>query len=165
MEKFYNSHFIENEETVEYFSNLLDALQKDPKKYRDVTNHCLSSNCFASNNLLHLIKDDVFLKNTNFLLEESQKYVLNKVEYFYIHMINYENGGDMLIHKHDHNEDYSFIFYLNDCIDGFTTLYLDRPIRIMPQRGKMVIFSSDIYHSGSFSKNKKIFVGGLKVKS
>ena len=78
MEKFCNNHFIENDEVIEYFSNLLDALQKDPNRYRDVTNHCLSSNCFASNNLLHLINDDLFLKNINFLLKESQNYIPDK---------------------------------------------------------------------------------------
>jgi hypothetical protein len=163
MEKFYSNFFISNNEILKYFSTLLDALQKNPQKYRDVSNHCLSSNCFASNNLLNLIDDHSFVKNINFILEECQKHIPNKVEYFYIHMIDYENGGDMLIHKHDHNEDYSFVFYLNDCVDGYTTLYLDKPIRVMPEEGKILIFSSNIYHSSTFSKKKKIFVGGLKI--
>lgn len=163
MEKFYKDFFIENNEILIYFSALLDTLQKASKKYRDVTNHCLSPNCFASNNLLDLLKDDLFVKNINFVLEDCQNYIPDKVEYFYMHMIDYQNGGDMLIHKHDHNEDYSFILYLNDCDDGYTTLYLDKPVRIKPEKAKILIFSSDVYHSATFSKNKKILVGGLKI--
>lgn len=158
-----NSHFfIHNEPIVDYFIDLLDAIQKDPITYRDLSNHCLSPNCFASNNLLQL-NDELFVKNINFILEECQKHIPEKVEYFYIHMIDYQDGGDMLIHKHDHNEHYSFIFYLNTCEDGYTTLYLERPIRIKPEKGKIAIFSSDVYHSATFSKRKKIFVGGLKI--
>jgi hypothetical protein len=164
MEKFCNNFFIDNDEVLKYFSTLLDALQKNSKKYRDVTNHCLSPNCFASNNLLDLITDHSFLKNINFILGECENYIPDKVDYFYMHMIDYQNGGDMLIHKHDHNEDYSFILYLNDCSDGYTTLYLDRPIRVKPERGKILIFSSDVYHSATLSSDKKVLIGGLKIK-
>lgn len=164
MEKFHKNFFVHNDEVLTYFCALVDTLQKASKKYRDVTNHCLSPNCFASNNLIELLKDYLFVDNSNLILEECQKYLPDQVEYFYMHMIDYQNGGDMLIHKHDHNEDYSFILYLNDCDDGHTILYLDRPIRIRPERGKILIFSSDVYHSATFSKNKKILVGGLKIK-
>ncbi len=164
MEKFHKNFFIYNDETLRYFSELLITIQKNEKKYRDITNHCLSPNCFASNNLLTLIDDCLFLKNINFILEKCKNYIPDKVDYFYMHMIDYKNGGDMLIHKHDHNEDYSFILYLNDCEDGYTTLYLDKPIRIKPQKGKVLIFSSDVYHSAIHSLNKKVLVGGLKIK-
>lgn len=164
MENFHKNFFINNDELLTYFNSLLVTLQKASKRYRDTTNHCLSPNCFASNNLVELLTDDLFIKNINLILEECQKYLPDQVDYFYMHMIDYQNGGDMLIHKHDHNEDYSFILYLNDCDDGYTVLYLDRPIRIKPEQGKMLIFSSDVYHSATFSKDKKILVGGLKVK-
>lgn len=157
-----NHFFINSEEVIDYFIELLDVIRDNPTRYRDLSNHCLSPNCFASNNLLSST-DKLFLKNIDIILSECQKYIPKKVEYFYLHMIDYCDGGDMLIHKHDHNEDYSFVLYLNTCEDGYTTLYLEQPIRIKPERGKVLVFSSDVYHSATFSKRKKILVGGLKV--
>ncbi len=155
---------INDKNLINYFLNLLDFIQNYPQVYRDVTNHCLSPNCFASNNLLNLITDNQFVNKINFILGECEKHIPDKVDYFYIHMVDYKNGGDMLIHKHDHNEDYSFILYLNDCDDGYTTLYTDRPIRVKPETGKILIFSSDVYHSATSSNSKKVLVGGLKIK-
>ncbi len=66
-------------------------------------------------------------------------------------------------HSHKHNEDFSFILYLNDCDDGHTVLHLESQYRIKPQKGTVLLFSSSIPHSSEYSKSKQVFVGGLKV--
>lgn len=159
----YTTFFID-EDISGYFVEWLNHVQKYPEIYRDITNHCLSPNCFATKNLLEVADNLIFKEKIIFLKNLCQKYISETIDYFYAHMIDYRNGGDMLIHKHDHNEDYSFIYYLNDCNDGYTTLYLNKPIRIKPEKSKILLFSSDVYHSSTFSKEKKIFVGGLKNK-
>jgi hypothetical protein len=158
-----NVDFHLENDTSDIFIDWLNHFKKYSDTFRDRTNHCLSPNCFATKNLLEVVEDCKFSYYLNILLENCQKHISEPVKYFYVHMIDYCNGGDMLIHKHDHNEDYSFIFYLNDCDDGFTSLYLDSPLRVKPEKGKILIFSSDVYHSATFSKNKKILVGGLKI--
>jgi len=85
--------------------------------------------------------------------------------YHYIHMVDYTNGGIMKKHSHNHNEDYSFIMYLNDCNDGCTVLHLGCEHRIQPRKGTVLLFSSSIPHSSEYSKSKQVFVGGLKVKT
>lgn len=82
--------FINDKNVIDYFVVLLDHIQQDHHIYRDVTNHCLSPNCFASNNLLKLIDNNQFIKNINFVLDECQKCIPDKVDYFYIHMIDYQ---------------------------------------------------------------------------
>jgi hypothetical protein len=159
----YTSFFIDDDISG-YFIKWLTHFQEYPHFYQDRTNHCLSPNCFATKNILEVVKDKEMEENLNFLKNLCQEYISDPIEYFYVHMIDYKNGGDMLIHKHDHNEDYSFILYLNDCDDGYTTLYLENPIRIQPERSKILVFSSDVYHSAMFSKEKKILVGGLKIR-
>ena len=80
-------------------------------------------------------------------------------------MISYDAGGYMTRHSHEHNEDYSFILYLNTCKDGATVLhYDDCEHHIAPERNKMLVFSSDTEHSAKFSDSKQILVGGLKLK-
>ena len=77
-------------------------------------------------------------------------------------MVDYTNGGIMSEHSHKHNEDYSFILYLNDCVDGATVLHLENKHRILPQKGTALLFSSEIPHSSEYSRSKQVFVGGLK---
>lgn len=153
--------FYVSDEVVNHFLSLLETIQEN-SEMRDSTNHCLSPNCFASNNLLKYNLEEKTNNLLDKILDKCIKQVKFNLEYYYLHMISYQNGGDMLIHKHDHNEDYSYILYLNTCNDGHTTLYLNSPVRIKPEHGKVILFSSDVYHSGMFSKEKKILVGGLK---
>lgn len=156
-----NYEFYVSDDVVDHFSLLLETVQTD-SKMRDISNHCLSSNCFASNNLLRYDLKERTNSLLDEILEECSNILNTKLKYYYLHMINYQNGGDMLIHRHDHNEDYSYVLYLNSCDDGHTTLYLNPPIRIKPEKGKVILFSSNVYHSGMFSRNKKILVGGLR---
>ena len=64
--------------------------------------------------------------------EEVAGQILN---YHYMHMVDYTNGGIMSKHSHKHNEDYSFILYLNDCLDGATVLHLNEQYRVIPKKG------------------------------
>ena len=107
--------------------------------------------------------------NTGFALnrysepEEWTRIVGEVLNYHYMHMVDYTNGGIMSVHSHKHNEDYSFILYLNDCVDGATVLHLENQHKILPQKGKVLLFSSEIPHSSEYSRSKQVFVGGLKV--
>jgi|694.fasta_scaffold02774_16 hypothetical protein len=148
---------------ADYFDKWLPFFKYKSDLVQDNTNNCLSKNCFATKNLLKFVGDNEFLDIIEELKSICEKCVNKELEYFYLHMIDYENGGEMSSHKHDHNEDYSFILYLNSCEDGDTLLHLDPEIKIKPVKDKMVLFSSDIVHSAIFSNKKRILVGGLKL--
>tara|TARA_R100000149_G_C5750524_1_gene60204 strand:- start:59 stop:502 length:444 start_codon:yes stop_codon:yes gene_type:complete len=81
---------------------------------------------------------------------------------FHLHFINYEKGGYQEPHNHVNTEKYSFILYLNDS-DGDTIFLINnKKIAVKPQKGKLVVFSSDIMHYALKSfKNKKILVGAI----
>lgn len=147
---------------ADYFDKWLIYFKYKSDLVQDVTNNCLSKNCFATKNLLQFVGDTEFLDGIKDLKTICQKIVNKKLKYFYLHMIDYENGGEMISHKHDHNEDFSFILYLNTCDDGDTVLHLNNQIKIKPHKNKLLIFSSDIVHSAIFSNKKRILVGGLK---
>jgi hypothetical protein len=148
---------------ADYFDKWISYFKYKSDLLQDTTNNCLSKNCFATKNLLKFVGDVEFLDIIEELKSTCEEYVNKKLKYFYLHMIDYENGGEMAPHKHDHNEDYSFILYLNSCNDGDTVLHLDSEIKIKPVKNKMVLFSSDIVHSAIFSNQKRILVGGLKL--
>ena len=57
-------------------------------------------------------------------------------------MVDYTNGGIMSKHSHKHNEDYSFILYLNDCLDGATVLHLEQ-YRVIQKRYGLLFSSND----------------------
>ena len=91
-----------------------------------------------------------------------------KFEFYWVHMIEYESSGSQNGHKHDHNEDYSVIVYLNSCRDGATYFVLNekRNVRtkVLPERGRGVMFHAGIKH-GAYPTNdgKHILVLGLKM--
>lgn len=148
---------------ADYFDKWLIYFKYKSDLVRETTNNCLSENCFATKNLLKFVGDAKFLETIDDLKFICEKHVNKKLKYFYLHMIDYENGGEMASHTHDHNEDYSFILYLNSCDDGDTVFDIDSEVKVKPVKNKLALFSSDISHSSIFSNKKRILVGGLKL--
>ena len=154
-------------DATDYFNKWLEYFMLRQDLYGDETYSSLSEDCFATTNLLGLVysKDNVFEQYLEYLKDICQASINRKLSYHYLHMISYDAGGYMTRHSHEHNEDYSFILYLNTCKDGATVLhYDDCEHHIAPERNKMLVFSSDTEHSAKFSDSKQILVGGLKLK-
>jgi hypothetical protein len=128
-------------------------------------------NGYQTKNLIDLIQTEnpiaTYLKN---IKSDIESHIDARFEYYWIHVVSYQKEGFQEKHKHSHNEDCSFILYLNDCSDGETNFYVnpERNIqyKITPECGKMVVFSSSILHdSEKTNQNKKVLVGGLKIVS
>jgi len=150
---------------TEYFIKWLKYFMIRSDFHRDETHSSLSEDCFATTNILGVIRDPVFDEYIAYLKDIVEAVTNKKLIYHYLHMISYDAGGYMTRHSHEHNEDYSFILYLNTCKDGATVLhYDDCEHHIAPERNKMLVFSSDTEHSAKFSDSKQILVGGLKLK-
>ena len=151
-------------DATDYFNKWLEYFMLREDLYGDETYSSLSEDCFATTNLLGLVKDNVFEQHLEYLKDICQASINRKLSYHYLHMISYDAGGYMTRHSHEHNEDYSFILYLNSCKDGATILHEDKDYHIIPQRNRMLVFTADSEHSAQFSDSKRILVGGLKLK-
>lgn len=149
---------------VGYMISLLNICLATPELLKDTKQSSLSSNCFSTLNLLDFPHSDIFYNYIGELKTVAEEKIGKKLEFFYLHMVDYTNGGIMAEHSHNHNEDYSFILYLNTCDDGYTVLSLNKSVKIRPEQGKMLLFSSYIPHMSEYSDTKKVLVGGLKVK-
>lgn len=103
-----------------------------------------------------------FCKTLKFLKLKAEDKFHIRLEYNYLHFIDYTNSGAMSYHSHKHDEDIVFILYLNDCNDGETNFYLRDIVSLTPKKSQIIIFESYIEHSSSFSSKKQILVGGLK---
>lgn len=156
--------FLVEDEVSNYFNLLLDFVSTYPDVFKDKKNSSLSGRCFYTLNLLDYLDTQIFY-NYSDKLRLLCKNILNlKLKYFYIHMIDYKNGGKMNVHTHNHNEDYSFILYLNSCNDGETILHTtEGEYKVTPERNKLLLFPSNTPHSAAYSKSKRVLVGGLKI--
>ena len=151
-------------DATDYFNKWLEYFMLREDLYGDEKYKSLSDDCFATTNLLGLVKDNVFEQHLEYLKDICQASINRQLSYHYLHMISYDAGGYMTRHSHEHNEDYSFILYLNSCKDGATILHEDKDYHIIPQRNRMLVFTADSEHSAQFSDSKRILVGGLKLK-
>lgn len=152
-----------DEKVTEYFTLLLKVCMANPEVI-DYKQSSLSPSCSATLNLLDFKMPEKFYNYSGRLLRKSEEATGEILRYHYMHMVDYTNGGIMSVHSHKHNEDYSFILYLNDCSDGHTVLHLKNQYRVTPKKGTVLLFSSLIPHSSEYSKSKQVFVGGLKTK-
>ena len=84
---------------------------------------------------------------------------------FHLHFIEYNKGGFQKIHNHEKAEEHSFILYLNTC-DGDTCFGHPLNIKFEPIKGRLVVFSSDLWHYAlkNWKDNKKVLVGGIGKK-
>jgi len=97
----------------------------------------------------------------------------SKITYFWNHMLEYNNGGEMDYHKHYHNEDFVLFIYLSSCSTGNTVFHLNdyneeysnrTVIKLKPEKEMGAIFSSLILHKGEYTEeNKRIYVVGIRV--
>ena len=151
-------------DTTDYFNKWLEYFMLREDLYGDETYSSLSDDCFATTNLLGLVKDNVFDQHLEYLKDICEAAAGKRLSYHYLHMISYDAGGYMTRHNHEHNEDYSFILYLNSCKDGATIIHEEKNYHVIPQRNRMLVFTADSEHSAQFSDSKRILVGGLKLK-
>ena len=156
--------FFVSEKIVAYCKSLLKLALTSPEIFKDKVDSSLSPNCFATTNLLQFPHASIFYNYIDALRIKCEELININLEYTYLHLVDYSNGGTMSEHQHDHNEDYSFILYLNTCEDGATVLTLREPYKVLPVTNKVLLFSSYISHMSEYSDTKKVLVGGLKVK-
>jgi len=82
----------------------------------------------------------------------------------WFHMIDYDTFGSQNPHDHSKTEDYSYIIYLNTCKGGSTWfLSDDKTIEVIPEKNKLILFKSNLFHwSSGVIDNKRVAVGALK---
>ena len=97
---------------TEYFIKWLKYFMIRSDFHRDETHSSLSDDCFATTNILGVIKDPVFDEYIAYLKDIGEAVSSKKMTYHYLHLVSYDAGGYMSRHSHDHNEDFSFILYL-----------------------------------------------------
>tara|TARA_R100000664_G_scaffold33441_1_gene50564 strand:+ start:1955 stop:2407 length:453 start_codon:yes stop_codon:yes gene_type:complete len=146
------SKFIKNYNiTNNTMEKILDLLNK--QSFTNEAHNTCTKNGYQTGNII-----DIFPKD---LLKEMLPDDDFHERCFHIHYIEYLNGGYQKRHNHENTERYSFIIYLNDS-DGFT--YFEEPIdeKITPERGRVLIFRSDVNHGAETSfKNKRVLVGAM----
>ena len=110
-------------------------------------------NGFQSENIMNIFSENLLKKILPF------KDFYKKI--FHIHYIKYYLNGYQERHNHIRTEKYSFILYLNDA-NGDTVFEEPVKKRISCELGKLLLFSSDIWHRGEMSSNeKRILVGAV----
>jgi len=86
--------------------------------------------------------------------------------YRWFHLIEYNQFGSQKKHDHKETEDYSFIIYLNTCIEGGETVFEvpNEPLFVSkPEKGKLVFFPAHLKHWGEeVVEYKKVAVGALE---
>lgn len=149
-------------------------LTSDFKSENSFTNKKKNSGYQTSNMLFW---DDIdfinFYKNDLLKIIKSHLGERIKISYYFMHILEYENGGSMDYHTHMHNEDYVLFIYLETCKTGDTVFHLNcyneeygrrTQIELKPRKGLGAIFSSMLLHRGEYTEeNKKIFVVGIRI--
>ena len=83
----------------------------------------------------------------------------------HLHILDYKKGGYISLHNHVHAEDYSSLLYLNDCDDGATYFINEgKEYEILPEKNKLLVYPSHIFHGGKYTTSKKVLVSGYKFK-
>ena len=164
--------------------NFLNVKLEEYKKSYPSTDDFLEENAFTNkskksgyqtDNMLSW--DDIdfinFCKNDLSKIIKSQFDNRIEISYYFIHMLEYENGGSMDYHTHMHNEDYVLFIYLETCKVGDTIFHLNyyneeyakrTEIKLKPKKCLGAIFSSMVLHKGEYTEeNKKIFVVGIRI--
>ena len=80
-------------------------------------------------------------------------------------MLDYKKGGHISLHNHAHAEDYCYLLYLNDCDDGATYFINEgKEYEILPEKNKLLVYPSHVFHGGRRTTSKKVIVSGYKFK-
>mgnify|MGYP003330892705 CR=1 FL=1 len=141
--------------TIDKILSITDNLDKD--KYREKDYSVATLNGFQSKNIISLFPEDL-INEILFFNNFSKKL-------FHLHYIEYDKGGSQKIHNHEHSEEHSFILYLNNS-DGDTCFGHPLNIKFEPIKGRLVVFSSDLWHYAlkNWNNNKKVLVGAIGKK-
>ena len=119
---------------------------------------------FGTGNLLPFLEERglTYLKRIKDMVEEKTSSLFI---YHHLHMLDYNKGGYMSLHNHSHAEDYSSLLYLNDCKDGATYFVSDgKKYEILPEKNKLLIYPSHIFHGARYATSKKVLVSGYKFR-
>jgi hypothetical protein len=163
---YYYEFFVDND-IIDFFNDKLD-FYKSNKNFFIPENSSATINGIQTCNMLNFDDKDVE-HYLNILKNKIEKKCETNLYYHWSHLIEYKNNRHQQLHKHDHNEDFSIIVYLNTCEDGETLFYINQKRNIthtcFPEKGKSIMFSSTIYHSANKTfSNKRVLVLGLKLK-
>ena len=146
-----------------FFLKKLKYFESRPKDfYFQATT--MKGDYFGTGNLLPFLDEKAFtyLKRIKDKVEEK---VSSLFVYHHLHMLDYKKGGHISLHNHVHAEDYSSLLYLNDCDDGATYFISgDKKYEILPEKNKLIIYPSHIFHGGRYTTSKKVLVSGYKFK-
>ena len=153
---------------------LLGFFPLDPSD--DLSHQTYTQNGIQTHNMLKKIDESLMWHlASNYFIPTINKFISSNLSYdniniLYLHMIEYRGNGSQDLHCHVDVEDFGFIIYLNDCPDGGTLFYSNNPhelpFNVLPQKGKLVIFPSYLYHEGlETNSNKKVLVGGISLRN
>jgi uncharacterized RmlC-like cupin family protein len=118
----------------------------------------------CTKNLLPNVDDPNFIDYIDQIKGIIEDRIGSKLTYNYIHMVNYDGGGELKVHSHDHVEDYVYILYLNTCSDGATyCIHNEKEFEVFPEKNKLFHYPARLQHGARYSSSKKILVGGLKI--
>ena len=146
-----------------FFLKKLKYFESRPKVfYRQAKT--MKGDYFGTVNLLSFLdkKEFTYLDRIKKKVEE---FASTSLMYHWIHMLDYKKGGYISLHNHVHAEDYSSLLYLNDCDDGATYFVCgDKKYEILPEKNKLLMYPSHIFHGGKYTTSKKVLVSGYKFK-
>tara|TARA_Y100001951_G_C11144743_1_gene185680 strand:- start:131 stop:580 length:450 start_codon:yes stop_codon:yes gene_type:complete len=137
----------------------VDKIYSTIYKYKgvDVSKETCTENGFQTSNMLDLFNQNLLKK----ILPIKEIYD----GIFHMHYIKYSQGGFQKEHNHAKTEQYSCIIYLNNADDGCTVLKDPVNKKIIPQKGKVIVFDAKISHFAEKSfGGKEIIVGAINKK-
>ena len=148
---------------IDTFRNAVKNPNNILKEYSCTRKGIQTKNIFILNDFKPILK---LLQEIRNILTQS---IGQRMEYYWAHMIEYEEGGSQTEHHHAPKEDVSFILYLTDNDDGQTYFKintddgLDYELHTFPKKGKLVYFDAVYDHGAKVTKtNKMVLVGGLR---
>ena len=143
-------------EKLKYFKSNHLFMQKTVNMVGDV---------FGTVNLLKQ-GDPQFHSYLDRIKSKVQKHIGRSLTYYWVHMLEYEKGGEMIAHNHKQSEDYTALLYLNNCNNGSTFFMIDgKKYEILPKHNRLVMYPSWVNHGSNYATNKKVLVCGFKHAS
>jgi hypothetical protein len=148
--------YLFHEETIslKVVDEVINLIEHYKKYFTDESSKTCTNNGFQTQNIINI-----------FNIELLKKIILFNnffCKIFHIHYIKYKKGGSQKKHNHASSEKYSFILYLNNS-DGETIFFEPINKKIYPEKGKLIVFNSNIDHEASPSFNgKQILVGAIE---
>tara|TARA_E500000331_G_C17104353_1_gene646728 strand:+ start:168 stop:764 length:597 start_codon:yes stop_codon:yes gene_type:complete len=125
----------------------------------------MAGDVFGTVNLLKH-GDRQFYSYLDRIKSKVQKHIGRSLTYYWVHMLDYETGGEMIAHNHKHSEDYTALLYLNNCNNGSTFFIIDgEKYEILPKRNRLVMYPSWVDHGSNYGTDKKVLVCGFKHAS